>query len=97
MNDVERKLADKCALFGLPPNFDTLMRHMERNHAATVGVQRSHIESLERKLRGAVAALHILADHTEWWLHSQEHEPMPHPVDVLEAAVRAPDHGGSDA
>jgi hypothetical protein len=55
------------------------------------------VDAANDRLAGAVAALRILADHTEWWLHSQEHEPMPHPVDVLEAAVRAPDHGGSDA
>lgn len=37
------------------------------------------------------AALPILAAHVEWWLHSQEHQPMPHPVDVLEGAVRGAD------
>jgi hypothetical protein len=47
-------------------------------------------ERLSRQLAGGVEALRILADHTEWWLHWYEHEPMPHPVDVLEAAVRAP-------
>jgi hypothetical protein len=51
---IARQLAEKCASFGLPPSFDTLMRHMENNHAATVGAQRSHIESLERQLVGAV-------------------------------------------
>lgn len=57
MSNIDRKLAEKCAEFGLPPSFDTLMRHIENNHAATVGAQRSHIESLERQLAVAVEAL----------------------------------------
>jgi hypothetical protein len=59
MSVIERKLAEKCAEFGLPPSFDTLMRHIENNHAATYGAQRSHIETLERQLAGAVAALSV--------------------------------------
>jgi hypothetical protein len=76
MSLIERKLAEKCASFGLPPNFDTLMRHMENNHAATVGAQRSHIESLERQLAGAVEALRRLAEiHHGTLTPSRLHDP----------------------
>jgi hypothetical protein len=83
MSLIERKLAEKCASFGLPPNFDTLMRHMENNHAATVGAQRSHIESLERQLAEAVDALEWLADRYATTLAGK---PVRDADEVLERA-----------
>lgn len=81
---IERKLAEKCASFGLPPNFDTLMRHMENNHAATVGAQKDHIASLERELEGAVSLTREQWERVLWWLH----QPVPPgPAKALDEAI----------
>jgi hypothetical protein len=83
MTLIERKLAEKCASFGLPPSFDALMRHIENNHAATVGAQRSHIESLERQLRGTVED----ADRLREVLRAVLMEPDPIKRNQLAAPV----------
>lgn len=59
MTVIEHKLAEKCDSYGLPHDFDTLMRHMENNHAAALGACRDLAESRRRKLEGAVDLLTI--------------------------------------
>ena len=50
--DLHERLAQECDRYGLPPNLDTLLRHIYNNHAATIGAKDDLIASLRK--RGAV-------------------------------------------
>jgi hypothetical protein len=42
-------LRRECEKYGLPVNFDALMRHIENNHAATYGAQRFTVDTLREQ------------------------------------------------
>lgn len=51
---IERRLADECDRYGLPHDFDALMRHLRGSHEAIVGAKDVSIAALDRKLAGAI-------------------------------------------
>lgn len=43
MSPLEQALAEECDRMGLPHDLPTLIRHLENNHAAALGAERSRV------------------------------------------------------
>lgn len=70
MGVLARRLAEECDKRGLPRSFDTLMRHIENNHAAALDASRYSNDLLRQRLEGAVEERDklrrlVLRDHAQ--------------------------------